>query len=231
MLSNEDVYKSWTFGVAEGLINKKGIYDNSPFLDTLKDLFKPFNGFQRKIDVLLTDADKGRPEYFNESIDFKKIPELLTASISKGGELPFMKVDGVNYMSGLLVQSISIIKSIGRCIDEMRVNEEDVVVDIISAIPLKNITKDLRKAKTLEMAARYFELTSFHKLHFALLSAKQSFPKAHFRYTVMPSATLGSSSITTKFDAIDIMKLYQKGYADGMEAIAENAEAFTELSS
>jgi hypothetical protein len=230
MLSSEDVYKSWTFGVAEGLINKKGIYDNSPFLETLQDLLKPFSGFHRKIDVLLTNADKGRPEYFNESSDFKKIPEILTASISKGGELPFLKIDGTNYMSGLLVQSISIIKSIGRCIDEMNATEDDVVVDIISAIPLKNITKDLRKAKTLEMAARFFELTSFHKLHFALLSAKQSYPKAHFRYTVMPPASLGSSSMTTKFDAIDIMKLYQRGYADGMSAVADSGEAFTEQS-
>ena len=224
MLTSDNILKQWKFGIAEGVINKKGLYDNSLFKDIMSEVFKDFKGFGRKLEILLTDADKGIPVYTNESTEFSQYPSILTASISKGGELPFIKIGNTNYMSGSLVQSVSLIKSIERCIVEKGVNEEDVVIDIISAAPGKNIYKDLREAKTLEMAARYFELCSYHKTAYALLSAKQSYPNAQFRFMIEPSSRLSKDSMSSKFSAIDMMKLYQQGYTDAMAANVTNSE-------
>ena len=127
-------------------------------------------------------------------------------------------------MSGLLVQSVSLIKSIERCIVEEGVNEEDVVIDIISAALRKNIYKDLREAKTLEMAARNFELCSYHKTAYSLLNAKQSYPNAQFRFMIEPLSRLSKDSISSLFSAIEMMKLYQQDYTDAMAANVTNSE-------
>jgi hypothetical protein len=50
----------WTFGYLEGLLSRGGLYDNAPYLETLKKLASQYpEGFKRKIGVVMSDVNNG----------------------------------------------------------------------------------------------------------------------------------------------------------------------------
>ena len=48
-LTPDNILKQWKFGIAEGVINKKGLYDNSPFKDLMSEVFKDFQGLAESL--------------------------------------------------------------------------------------------------------------------------------------------------------------------------------------
>lgn len=58
-LSSKQVFKDWPLGVADGILYKSGIYDDSPLSDFLYNLGAPRLPFKRKYVMTATNANTG----------------------------------------------------------------------------------------------------------------------------------------------------------------------------
>lgn len=59
-LDSSMVYKSWSFGYAEGLLSQSGLYNLEPFTKTLNNLVGKYkHGFLREFAITLTDLNEG----------------------------------------------------------------------------------------------------------------------------------------------------------------------------
>jgi hypothetical protein len=62
-ITNEQVYVNWDYGIIEGIITQKGVFDNSPLKQLLKDVFTSFNQVKKKCSVGIADANASLPKY------------------------------------------------------------------------------------------------------------------------------------------------------------------------
>ncbi len=55
-----DFFKQWPFGIAEGLIFKKGAVDTTPELEYITKLVTPLKSIKRRFVVGISDANNGK---------------------------------------------------------------------------------------------------------------------------------------------------------------------------
>ena len=56
----DDFMKNWKYGIANGILNKPGLFDNSLELEFIRRTMKPFpEGLKRKLTVGVVDANQG----------------------------------------------------------------------------------------------------------------------------------------------------------------------------
>lgn len=59
-LTESKIFKHWTLGYVQGIFSKAGLYDTSPFAETIAAFGKKFTGtFQRRISIGMTDLNEG----------------------------------------------------------------------------------------------------------------------------------------------------------------------------
>ena len=87
---------------------------------------------------------------------------------------------------------MDIFTGVNRCKDA-GYKESDIVVDVImtSAPQLKDV--DATDFKTLNMLARYLQISGYYSAMDGVLRAKFAYKDVNWRHMVMPSAAIGSS--------------------------------------
>jgi len=63
-LQKRDVYQNWEFGIVNGLINQKGLFDASPFKLFLQTVFGGFSAFKRFFTLGVVEANSGMDRDF-----------------------------------------------------------------------------------------------------------------------------------------------------------------------
>ena len=79
-LQSSEVYKQWKYYFIEGAIIKEGLFDNSPYLDYLHDMYASFSTFHRKVTVSALNIETGQIRMFNQ--DNTEISEFYKAVFS-----------------------------------------------------------------------------------------------------------------------------------------------------
>jgi hypothetical protein len=53
-------YKGWTFGIAEGVMTQKGLWDSTPILEFIQRELNTFEKIERKFTFGIVDANSGK---------------------------------------------------------------------------------------------------------------------------------------------------------------------------
>lgn len=80
-LTNDQVYKDWFGGPVEGILEQHGIYDNSPLVEYMSNLFeKHGKPNKKKWTVAAVDVNSGTYVNFDETVD--SFPKAVVSSAS-----------------------------------------------------------------------------------------------------------------------------------------------------
>lgn len=190
--ANTKLYKEWVGGVTSGLFVEGGLYNNEPMLGFLKDWFAD-SDFKRPVNVGITNAENGELVDWNETNMISDYTyQVLYASLNMAGAFPPAQVLGGQWFDGSAVYDMDIFTGVNRCKDA-GYKESDIVVDVImtSAPQLKDV--DATDFKTLNMLARYLQISGYYSAMDGVLRAKFAYKDVNWRHMVMPSAAIGSS--------------------------------------
>merc|ERR1711924_62633 len=103
-----------------------------------------------------------------------------------------------------------------------------VVDEIMTSAPqLKDV--DASDFKTLNMLARYLQISGYYSAMDGVLRAKFAYKDATFRHLVMPSDAIGSSRKPFNNDEAWMQQTYDLGVKDGKAADQDNFQHAMEM--
>lgn len=131
----------------------------------------------------------------------------MFASMSFAGFFPPAEIGGTQFFDGSAIWDLDIFSAVNDC-KARGFAEEDVIVDVVltSAANLKEV--DAENYKSINMLFRYLEISSYYNSMDGLLRAKFAFDKVNFRYVIMPTGDIPSSSKPFTLSEDDIKKAY-----------------------
>lgn len=92
-LTADKVYKSWRFGMIEGLFRKQGLLDNSPLHEYINETFTKRPCCKRKIHFNSVDANSGNIVSFDESTDTDSLIRGLVATAAVPFVFPALPIE------------------------------------------------------------------------------------------------------------------------------------------
>lgn len=223
-MSSTDIYGSWPFGMAEGLAFREGLYNNANEIEYLTKIFdRTFvnKTVYRKIEWNTVDFDTAEIVRFNENEEWTTIPSKIVASTSMPFAFPHMHMDGHCYVDGGTVWNVDFISGINRCLND-GYSEKDIIVDIILCSgQQRTALKYDNSYNTIHNYMRYRDIKSYYTSMGDVEEVMRGFPKANFRYLVVPKEPLPSGYIPLGFKHDDIVKMMEIGYNDGKDVIRQ----------
>ena len=193
--SNSELYKNWLGGIAEGLLIKGGLYNDSELLTFLKsdkglnDMTSPT---KRWLDIGITDVLKGTyKDMHSEDLTGDNFYNTMYAEFAYAGFFPPVDAMGSEWFDGSTIWDLDIFSAVNECLKTH--DDKDVVVDVVmtSAKTLKTV--DASEYKSIHMLWRYLEVSRYYSSMDGLLRAQFAYPNITFRNIVSPSADLPSS--------------------------------------
>ena len=144
-LTTSDVFKSWTIGIVNGLINESGIFNSSPLFSLLERILSDAGGvFHRKLSVASANVNTGGYVLFNE-----QDPEIIKGVVSSAS-IPFIfphqewKDRDLVMMDGGTIWNTNLVSAVERCQKDIGASESGITIDIIvcghNGFTLKNST-------------------------------------------------------------------------------------------
>ena len=81
-MTTQDIWVNWPEGPAAALFNKQGLVDDSPALNFITNILKPFGKLSdRKFTVSAANVNTGKLEIFNQdNITFDELPQAALSS-------------------------------------------------------------------------------------------------------------------------------------------------------
>jgi predicted patatin/cPLA2 family phospholipase len=226
-----DIYKNWRFGMLEGLFFEEGLWDNSPEYAYLKGQFDQFDNktLKRRVNINTVDFDTGEVYRYNETMDWEKVPEAVTASSSMPFAFPHTYMDGHVFVDGGSVWNFDLAGAIERC-KEITTNEKDIIVDIVMCNSVHNITeKDNKNYNTIHNYARYQEIRSWYGQLSDYCEIKRGFPDVQFRYVVAPQQDLPSGFLPLGFKHDSMVEMLNIGIEEGTQAVKDKTNVYDKI--
>ena len=211
--SNSELYKNWLGGIAEGLLIKGGLYNDSELLTFLKS-DKGLNDItpnKRWLDIGITDVLKGTyKDMHSEDLTGDDFYNTMYAEFAYAGFFPPVDAMGSEWFDGSTIWDLDIFSAVNKCIDD-GFAASDIVVDVAmtSAKTLKVV--DASTYKSIHMLWRYLEVSRYYSSMDGLLRAQFAYPDVTFRNIVSPSADLPSSLYPLNLKEADITTMYELG--------------------
>ena len=211
--SNSELYKNWLGGIAEGLLIKGGLYNDSELLTFLKS-DKGLNDItpnKRWLDIGITDVLKGTyKDMHSEDLTGDDFYNTMYAEFAYAGFFPPVDAMGSEWFDGSTIWDLDIFSAVNKCIDD-GFAASDIVVDVAmtSAKTLKVV--DASNYKSIHMLWRYLEVSRYYSSMDGLLRAQFAYPDVTFRNIVSPSADLPSSLYPLNLKEADITTMYELG--------------------
>lgn len=170
---------------------------------------------KRDIDVGIVNTITGKYVGFTKDniTQGQNLGDGLFASMSYAGFFPPANKLGSYWFDGSAQRDIDIFAAINRCKDAGFANENIVLDSVMtSAANLNEV--DPQNFKSVGMLFRYLEISSYYQSMDNLLRAKFSFPGVNFRYNIMPTGAIPSSSKPLSMSEKDIQKSLDLGVKD-----------------
>jgi len=214
----ENLYKNWRLGLLWGLLFKSSFYDNSPYYDTVKEIFLN-KSLKRGYICGAVNLVTGDYEIFeDESLKESGFPEIIITSAAVPVFFPVNKYNSNYYIDGSSLYNIDITSGINRCL-HMGYSEDKIVVD---AIFLSSSISNEINPKTigpLGVLRRTLEISRFDKSVSDLIEAMEYFSKVEFRYLVKPTMQLPEGIDLIDFTHEDVVRMIGYGQDDAKRAI------------
>lgn len=223
-LSDHSMYKNWMGGVIEGLLLKQGIYDNSPYFETLKNLAYNRTSLKRKLAITLTDLNSGKLATVYESVGILRMLNYVRAAASSAGFFAPISEGKMLLSDASGMLSVDITAAVERCREKVE-NDEDIVLDIIMIHKDVIEDKNCTNYKAWDVALRALHLRTKMINLYALDDVLRHFPKITKRYLFYPSTNLPnvpSLPVGFRHDAIE--KMLTLGEKDAKKIIADGPE-------
>ncbi|CDW71376.1 patatin-like phospholipase family protein [Stylonychia lemnae] len=213
-LTTDKVYQKWTTGYVDGLMNQRGLYDNSPLLNTLQNALSQFKQLGKKLVVAAVDVNTGQYVTFDEQIPMKDVPTAILASASIPFVFPPTVFQDHTLMDGGTVWNTNLVSAVDKC-KSMGFKEEDVIIDTIMMDQPALSTED--KGKSLNSIENFFrkrEITSYYYTISDIERFKNALPKVFLRHFITPSIPLASGLGKLSFDWKDTEFMFNAGLKD-----------------
>lgn len=219
-MSADVIYSNWPGWIIEGAFFRKGLYNNTRFMDFLAEHVHR-DTLYRKVVVGATNAQNGTFVRFTEKIGVKELMfDAARASSAFPGFFQSVEYKNMTLIDGGVLINLDIAGAIDRC-KEIVTYEEDIIVDIVmcSGDVLNDV--DVSKFNSIQMLKRYTEIATFQKTMVWITQGKSNFPRVNFRYIVSPKGTISNEWIPIGFEHKEILRLIELGRTDAISVVEE----------
>ena len=170
--SNSELYKNWLGGIAEGLLIKGGLYNDSELKDFLKSDkgLKDITPDKRWLDIGITDVLKGTyKDMHSEDLTGEDFYDTMFAEFAYAGFFAPVDAMGSEWFDGSTIWDLDVFSAVNKCLETHE--DKDVVVDVLltSAKTLKTV--DASDYKSIHMLWRYLEVSRYYSSMDGLLRA------------------------------------------------------------
>lgn len=219
-LSADVVYSNWSGWIIEGAFWKTGLYNNTRFVDFLKEYVER-DTIHRKVVVGATNAKNGTFVRFTEQIGINDLMyDAVRASSAFPGFFQAVNYNNMTLIDGGVLINLDIAGAIERC-KEITSNEENMIIDIVMCSGDKLDDADVANFNSIQMLKRYTEISTFQKTMVWITQGVANFPEVNFRYIVAPQGSISSEWIPIGFKQKEINSLIKLGREDGISAVKE----------
>ena len=204
------IYENWnSLGPAFGLLNEAGMYSTVPLHDTLTQLVTHVP--MRNFTVGSTNLNTGLFGTFNESLG-KNIVEAVMCSAAPPLFFPPQNFMGTTWADGGCIINLDVFSAVERCLDVVA-SETDIVVDMIfcSGASLSTFTTT---PTVFDVTSRVSSVNSYDSAMWFVYNAMQAYPKADFRFTIVPSASMPGGIVPLDFNRTVLQQEMQLGEND-----------------
>ena len=207
--SNSELYKNWLGGIAEGLLLKGGLYNDTELLAFLKSDkgLSDITPSKRWLDIGITDVLKGTyKDMHSEDLTGDDFYNAMYAEFAYAGFFPPVDAMGSEWFDGSTIWDLDIFSAVNKCLADGYA-DADIVVDVAMTSAKTLRTVDASQYKSIHMLWRYLEVSRYYSSMDGLLRAQFAYPKITFRNIVSPSADLPSSlyPLVSHFNRITII--------------------------
>jgi len=223
--SKNPLYEDWWMGTWGALLYEGGLYDPALLADFLPKELKALNvsgTFARSVGVGLVNMLSGDYASMNETVlaqSMQNIIDTLFSSFAYPGFFPPSKAFGAEWIDGASVNSLDVIGAIRHCRMQPGVeSDSDVVIDVIASQGSNLQRVNASDYRSLAMAYRYLEISSYYSSMNGLERAKFSHPNVTYRYVVLPSSPLPTNYFPLSMNQTQVQEIYDRGVLDGQNA-------------
>lgn len=202
-----------------------GLYNTTPFYDTLLRAVGQLKLGNRKFTVAATDDVTGALSFWDEtsvrnangSVDNDKWATYIRASAAVPCFFESVKIDGVVYNDGGTVMGTNIFSAVNRC-KSAGYREEDIVMDVVTTSSESLASwNETANDKTEELRMRGDEIKQFNQAMADIFDACQAYPGLNWRYYVHAPADLPGNS--ADFNGTVMKEMLQVGLKDAAAAV------------
>ena len=189
-----DVFTFWPgdlYGVLNGLLNERGIFDDSPLLDYLQNIYEEFkkkNGtpvLKRKIVIGSVDSQTAELKTFTEALEPESdFPHAVQCSASIPGAFDFQSFSGGEMIDGSTAWDTNIASAVKRCF-EIVDSEDKITMDVI-LLNQKEIDVANKTGNSIENYFRYLDIKGNYKIMNDVYEVQKEYPKVNYRYLQIP---------------------------------------------
>eukprot|EP00347_Sterkiella_histriomuscorum_P010239 403377058 len=220
-MSSGNLYQSWRFGIAEGLLFRQGLLDNSPLHEFINQTFAKRPCCKRKIHFNSVDANSGNVISFDETTDPDSLIRGLVATTSVPFVFPALKIEDKIMIDGGVAWNLDVASAIMKC-REIVDSDAKIVLDIIDVDRFTDrvhrwVRNDTHS--TVQNFMRYLELKRYHKRFNDMIEIEAAHPDVRIRYQIIPKVQIDSLYQELSFDKELIEKMIKLGREDAIEAI------------
>lgn len=123
------LYKSWKFGILQGLAYEKGLFDSSPLHEFIHQYFKG-RKLYRKIHINSVDAITGNVISFDEDSDLEHFKKGLMGSTAMPFVFPPVEYEDKLLFDGGVAWNLDIYSAIEKC-SKLVDDDSKIILDII----------------------------------------------------------------------------------------------------
>lgn len=204
------IFSDWNaLGAVYGIFNERGMYSTAPLRSLLLSLVT--HPPMRNFTVGSTNLDTGRFGTFNESLG-ENIVEAVMCSAAPPLYFPPQDFQDTTWADGGCVINLDVFSAIERCLDVVD-DESKVIVDMIfcTGADLPPISPS---PSFHEVYGRASAIKNYDSAMWFAYNAMQAYPRANFRYTIVPSAVMPGGIVPLDFNRTVLEQEMQLGESD-----------------
>lgn len=220
-LTTDKIFKLWPGGLEDGLLNEKGLVDDSPLLELIEGIHKE-RPLKRKMNVGATDANLGTFIPFDETTDDADIPRAVVGSSSIPLVFPHIQLKEHTLMDGGSIYGINVQTAINRCREEVD-DDKQIVIDIILCFNFGHESKFVDQGNAIYNYIRSWLISTYSEFIEDINYTMEANPNVHFRYLIQPTGDLTFDLLN--FNASTMKPMVEMGTQDAIAAIKEGEGA------
>lgn len=224
-MTRDKVFVNWDWSVLEGIFYHRGLFNNSVFIDYVKEV-APRKEIFKKVTLGATDLATGKFVRFTEELGFEDLGyKGSRASSAIPGVFPSVDFEGMFLVDGGVNNFLDVAGAVDRCM-EIADSEAEITVDIIMCDGNTLEEIDPSDLKSIGVFMRYREISKYREKMKWVNDALMNFPRVNFRYLVVPEKPIGGLSVF--FSKEHTRNLINLGREDAKRTVIKGEETHFE---